>query len=117
MILLQRFIVRFHHLPLSIYPYKWNFTDKGREEMSWHSNGNMIWSDAWTENALKQKEKEMPDIAMCPGVNCPKRNECYRYMAISDPIQVYVDFRYDHERRQCDSFIKIESNKRIKVIL
>ena len=30
---------------------------------------------------MRQKTKDMPDITMCKGVDCPKKNLCYRYTA------------------------------------
>jgi hypothetical protein len=35
----------------------------------------------------------MPDIAMCQYSNCPKSNECYRFRAIPDSWQSYMEFK------------------------
>ena len=35
----------------------------------------------------------MPDIAMCQNEECPRKTECYRYMATPSPYrQAYGDF-------------------------
>ena len=35
----------------------------------------------------------MPDISMCMNKECPKKNKCYRYMAVPNPFrQSYADF-------------------------
>ncbi len=31
----------------------------------------------------------MPDISMCSGANCPKREDCYRFKAKPDRMQSY----------------------------
>jgi len=33
----------------------------------------------------------MPDIAMCCGVRCAKRNRCYRFTATPDRYQSYFE--------------------------
>ena len=35
----------------------------------------------------------MNDITMCCSIDCPKRMECYRFLAIPDYIQSYADFQ------------------------
>ena len=37
----------------------------------------------------------MPDISMCFGQYCPRRDKCYRAMAKPDKIQSYGDFETD----------------------
>jgi len=45
----------------------------------------------------------MPDITMCQGRDCPKREECYRYTAKPDPLrQSYAAF--DMEEGECEYF-------------
>lgn len=34
----------------------------------------------------------MPDITMCLTRTCPKRNQCYRYMAKPDRYQSYANY-------------------------
>lgn len=34
----------------------------------------------------------MPDLAICHGVNCNKKLECFRYMSIREPRNVFCDF-------------------------
>ena len=44
----------------------------------------------------------MPDISMCFGQYCPRRDKCYRAMAKPDRVQTYGDFETDcrlHEYR------------------
>jgi len=36
----------------------------------------------------------MPDIAMCQHSSCPKSNDCYRFRAIPDSWQSYMNFEY-----------------------
>ena len=31
----------------------------------------------------------MPDISMCPGTDCPKKETCYRFMATPSDYQSY----------------------------
>jgi hypothetical protein len=35
----------------------------------------------------------MPDISMCQHSACPKSKECYRFMAIPDGWQSYMEFK------------------------
>lgn len=35
----------------------------------------------------------MTDISMCTNALCPKRDLCYRYMAIPDSWQSYMEFQ------------------------
>ena len=34
----------------------------------------------------------MPDITMCLTATCPKKDQCYRYIAKPDRFQSYSDF-------------------------
>ena len=44
----------------------------------------------------------MPDITMCMSIECPKRLQCYRFIAIPDYIQSYADFLRDEpDRTKC----------------
>lgn len=50
----------------------------------------------------------MPDIAMCPGIQCETKNNCYRYRAKPEEFgQTYADFRPDKEGI-CTRFWDIE---------
>lgn len=40
------------------------------------------------------------DITMCCSIECPKRMECYRFLAIPDYIQSYADFQ-NTELKDC----------------
>lgn len=48
----------------------------------------------------------MPDISMCKGGNCVKREECYRYTAVpNDHYQSYFGvIPYDQETGECEYF-------------
>ena len=54
----------------------------------------------------------MADITMCTGLNCPKREECYRTKANQSPLQSWSNFEYtcNEDSGFCD-FIKC-SNER-----
>ena len=41
----------------------------------------------------------MPDITMCMSIDCPKRKDCYRFIATPDYIQSYADFYKDEPNR------------------
>ena len=47
----------------------------------------------------------MPDISMCFGKNCYKKNDCYRFTAKPDRFQSYANFDYNLEKNCCDHFI------------
>lgn len=59
----------------------------------------------------------MPDICMCKENNCPKRLECYRFMAIPTPYRqsYFVELKYDENG--CELYWPInyeDANKQIK---
>lgn len=56
----------------------------------------------------------MPDLSMCDDKECPKRKECYRYMAI--PNEYRQSYFADSPRKGdgCDEFIKIRPGHRVK---
>ena len=65
----------------------------------------------------------MPDITMCPGGNCPLKENCYRFTAkASEYHQSYfAEAPYDHEAKNCeyywfhaDSWAKSETAKNKK---
>lgn len=37
----------------------------------------------------------MPDISMCFGKDCDRREQCYRYMAKPNQVQTYSDLEHD----------------------
>lgn len=46
----------------------------------------------------------MPDISMCDGFGCPKKDLCYRHTAIPSPFcQTYSQFRIDKDGR-CEDY-------------
>ncbi len=53
----------------------------------------------------------MPDISMCLGYNCPKRDQCYRHMAVADECQTYADFSKHCLNNNFIEFIPIEGRK------
>lgn len=55
----------------------------------------------------------MPDIAMCIGKGCPKKNNCYRYTATPDQWgQSYCDFENTCPKNNYKDFW--DNNKNIK---
>lgn len=53
----------------------------------------------------------MPDIAMCPGGDCPSKLVCYRHTAEPTPFrQSYMDFNKRRHGNKCDSFMEIWSS-------
>jgi hypothetical protein len=62
---------------------------------------------------------KMPDIAMCKNENCPYRNTCYRYRAIPDLMQAYLEFQFTNPkarsgREGCNYFIQIKKNQEVR---
>jgi hypothetical protein len=50
----------------------------------------------------------MPDISMCPGDDCPLKEECYRFKATPSEYQSYfAEAPYDSFNKDCDFFWKI----------
>lgn len=44
----------------------------------------------------------MNDITMCMSIDCPRRKDCYRFVATPDYIQSYADFYKDEsDRKNC----------------
>jgi predicted DCC family thiol-disulfide oxidoreductase YuxK len=52
----------------------------------------------------------MPDISMCYNSECPKCNECYRFLATPGEWQYYEDFKSDGES-ECEWFIPVEEKE------
>lgn len=54
----------------------------------------------------------MPDITMCVGNNCPKKENCYRFKAIPDLVQSMFapEASYTGED-DCEEFWNIEDRK------
>ncbi len=48
----------------------------------------------------------MPDITMCKGDDCPKREDCYRFTARPNGAMQswFVTPPYNHERGECDAY-------------
>jgi hypothetical protein len=47
----------------------------------------------------------MPDFCMCPGDECPIKNQCYRYRAVQDLAQSYFrDIPYNFVKNGCKGF-------------
>jgi hypothetical protein len=52
-----------------------------------------------------------PDITMCKGDDCPKRDKCYRYLAEPEPhMQSYFLTPPNIDGVECDSFWEIDGN-------
>ena len=58
----------------------------------------------------------MPDISMCIGGDCPRKNDCYRYRAIPNSYQTYFvnppfrdgDCKYFNKLLPGDRLVPIE---------
>jgi hypothetical protein len=47
----------------------------------------------------------MPDFCMCPGDECPIKNQCHRYRAVRDLAQPYsTNIPFDFEKQECNGF-------------
>jgi len=57
---------------------------------------------------------EMPDITMCPGDNCPLKENCYRFTAkASEYHQSYfMEAPYDHGMKDCEHYWFISNKDR-----
>jgi hypothetical protein len=60
----------------------------------------------------------MPDLAMCEGTGCPRKNECYRHMAIATPERqsYFTTPPVNVETGECPEFWAIEPGRRIRVV-
>ena len=49
----------------------------------------------------------MPDITMCTGGDCSKKEDCYRYTANPSPYlqSFFSEVPYNAEAKECDSFL------------
>lgn len=58
----------------------------------------------------------MPDITMCAGDNCPKKDTCYRSMAVPNPYrQAYFMYApFDHDQVNCEYFSAIRENDSVR---
>jgi len=53
----------------------------------------------------------MADISMCSGVDCPLKENCYRYTAIKSDYQAYfMGVLYNEEDRVCKYFWQNDLN-------
>lgn len=46
----------------------------------------------------------MPDITMCIGGDCPKKHQCYRFVAEPDDWQSFSDFNETRNGDDCGNF-------------
>lgn len=47
----------------------------------------------------------MADITMCKGLDCPVKEDCYRFNAKADEYQAYfLEAPYNKEKKQCDYY-------------
>ncbi len=47
----------------------------------------------------------MADITMCTGVDCPRKNQCYRFTASKGVYQSYfLNVVYDKIKDSCDEY-------------
>lgn len=52
----------------------------------------------------------MPDISMCFGKYCPRKDKCYMAMAKPDRVQTYGDFETDCELHDYRNQMKLEND-------
>ena len=55
----------------------------------------------------------MPDISMCPGGDCPHKEDCYRYKAKASSSQSFTDFNAERVTGNCSSFMRLWKRKRV----
>lgn len=60
----------------------------------------------------------MPDICMCEGKDCPKKETCYRFKAEpSEYRQAYfVHEPYDHEAEECEHYWPVRESEEKKAV-
>ena len=46
----------------------------------------------------------MPDITMCPGGDCPHKEDCYRYTATPDEIYQYYFVEPPYKDGKCEYY-------------
>ena len=51
----------------------------------------------------------MSDMTMCINIECPRKRECYRFMAIPGHHQPFMD--YSWSRPKCEYFVEIKGRK------
>lgn len=54
----------------------------------------------------------MPDIAMCRGEECPRKQDCYRCTAKASDYQSYFMVAPIKEDKTCDYFMEIWSKSK-----
>ena len=58
----------------------------------------------------------MPDIAMCLSFKCPKRGNCYRYLAKPSPyVQSYLHDNTQNGEK-CDKFLPVKCYKHFRSV-
>lgn len=53
----------------------------------------------------------MPDIAMCPGGDCPLRKDCWRFVVTPDRYQSYMPPAYNYEEETCEYYWPTKKGK------
>lgn len=58
----------------------------------------------------------MPDITMCKGYNCPKKEKCFRHKAVPTEYwqSYFAENPYDYEIDNCLYFIEILITDKVK---
>lgn len=46
----------------------------------------------------------MPDISKCRNLNCPSKEQCYRFTSEPNLYQTYSDFKPEEGKDKCDYF-------------
>jgi len=59
----------------------------------------------------------MPDITMCKGKGCPKKENCWRYRAIPTPNwqSYFVNSPWSEEKQECEHFLDLEKRQGFRV--
>jgi hypothetical protein len=56
----------------------------------------------------------MPDLWMCPGEGCPKKNKCYRHRAVPTSLnQAYGETPPNAADGTCDDFLELRGGDRL----
>ena len=55
----------------------------------------------------------MPDICMCSGKDCPKKDSCYRHTAEPHPYRqsYFMNPPMDKETKECEHYWKVKEVK------
>lgn len=46
----------------------------------------------------------MPDITLCSGGKCPKKNKCYRFIATGDKMYQSYFVKPPYKKKKCENY-------------